>query len=78
LTTQSVALILKIYAQAAGLNPKEVSGHSLRSGLVTSAAQIGVAAHKIQQQTGHRSMEMLHRYIRDANLFENNPAGLLL
>jgi site-specific recombinase XerD len=78
LTTQSVALILKGYAQAAGLNPKEISGHSLRSGLVTSAAQIGVAAHKIQQQTGHRSMEMLHRYIRDANLFENNPAGLLL
>ncbi len=78
LTTQSVALILKSYAQAAGLNSKEISGHSLRSGLVTSAAQIGVAAHKIQQQTGHRSIEMLHRYIRDANLFENNAAGLLL
>ncbi|MGA7178147.1 MAG: site-specific integrase [Thiobacillaceae bacterium] len=78
LTTQSVALILKAYAHAAGLNPEEISGHSLRSGLVTSAAQIGVAAHKIQQQTGHRSADMLHRYIRDANLFENNAAGLLL
>lgn len=78
LTAQSVALILKGYAKAAGLKESDISGHSLRSGLVTSAAQIGVATHKIQQQTGHRSMEMLARYIRDANLFENNAAGLLL
>lgn len=78
LTAQSVATILKSYAEAAGLRATDISGHSLRSGLVTSAAQIGVAAHKIQQQTGHRSMEMLNRYIRDANLFENNAAGLLL
>jgi site-specific recombinase XerD len=78
LTAQSVALILKTYAQTAGLKASDISGHSLRSGLVTSAAQAGVAAHKIQQQTGHRSTEMLVRYIRDANLFENNAAGLLL
>ena len=78
LTAQSVATIIKGYAATAGLAAGEMSGHSLRSGLVTSAAQAGVATHKIQQQTGHRSMEMLNRYIRDANLFENNAAGLLL
>ncbi len=78
LTAQSVALILKAYAEVAGLKASDISGHSLRSGLATSAAQAGVAAHKIMAQTGHRSMEMLNRYIRDANLFENNAAGLLL
>ena len=78
LTGPSVALILKSYAEKAGLLAVNISGHSLRSGLVTSAAQVGVAAHKIQQQTGHRSAEMLARYIRDANLFVNNAAGLLL
>lgn len=78
LSGQSVALIVKAYAEAAGLRASDISGHSLRSGLVTSAAQIGVATHKIQQQTGHRSVEMLNRYIRDANLFQNNAAGLLL
>lgn len=78
LTDQSVALVLKAYAERAGLPKDEISGHSLRSGLVTSAAQAGVAAHRIMAQTGHRSMEMLNRYIRDANLFENNAAGLLL
>lgn len=78
LTGPSVALILKGYAEKAGLPAANISGHSLRSGLVTSAAQIGVSTYKIQQQTGHRSAEMLARYIRDANLFENNAAGLLL
>ncbi len=78
LTAQSVALIVKSYARAAGLNADEISGHSLRAGLITSAAQAGVPLHKIQLQSGHRSVEMLARYIRDATLFENNAAGLLL
>lgn len=78
LTAASVALILKGYATEAGLPASDISGHSLRSGLVTSAAQIGASIYKIQQQTGHRSAEMVGRYVRDANLFENNAAGLLL
>jgi integrase len=78
LTAQSVSLILKAYAIKAGLPACNISGHSLRSGLVTSAALVGVSTYKIQQQTGHRSADMLARYIRDANLFENNAAGLLL
>jgi integrase len=75
---QSIALVLKDYAQSVGLNPAKISGHSLRSGLVTSAIQAGVAVHKIQQQTGHRSVEMLSRYIRDAGLFDSNASGAVL
>ncbi len=78
LTAPSVALILKAYAEKAGLRAANISGHSLRSGLVTSAAQAGVAAYKIQEQTGHRSAEMLAKYIRDANLFENNAVSFIL
>lgn len=78
LTAQSVALILKDYAKGIGLNPANISGHSLRSGLVTSAIQAGVAVHKIQQQTGHRSVEMLSRYIRDVGLFDSNASGAVL
>jgi site-specific recombinase XerD len=78
LSAQSVALILKDYAKAVGLNPANISGHSLRSGLVTSAIHAGVAVHKIQQQTGHRSVEMLARYIRDAGLFDSNASGAVL
>lgn len=78
LTAQSVALVVKERAKAAGLDPSRYAGHSLRAGLVTSAAQAGVSSWKIQQQTGHKSEAMLARYIRDANIFVNNAAGAVL
>lgn len=77
LSDHAVAEIVKTYAQAIGLDPASLSGHSLRSGLVTSAAKAGIALHRIADQTGHRSMEMLRRYIRDANLFLNNAGAIL-
>jgi integrase len=78
LTAQSVALVVKERAKVAGLDPSRYAGHSLRAGLVTSAAQLGVPSWKIQQQTGHKSEAMLARYIRDANIFVNNAAGVVL
>ena len=78
LTAQSVSLVVKERAQAAGLDPAKYSGHSLRAGLVTSAAQAGVSSWKIRQQTGHKSDAMLARYIRDANVFSENAAGSVL
>lgn len=77
LTAQSVSLVLRRLAKTATLALPALSAHSLRAGLVTSAAQAGIPAYKIQEQTGHRSLDMLHRYIRDANLFDNNAAGIL-
>lgn len=78
LTPQAVALVVKERAQAVGLDPGKYAGHSLRSGLVTSAAQLGVSSWKIRQQTGHKSEAMLARYIRDANIFVDNAAGAVL
>lgn len=78
LSAQSISLILKAQSRAVGLEPSTIAGHSLRSGLVTSAIQAGVPLHKIQQQTGHRSVAMLARYIRDAGLFDSNAAGAVL
>lgn len=78
LTSQTVALIVKRRAQSAGLNPAQYAGHSLRAGLVTSAAQLGVSSWKIRAQTGHKSDAMLARYIRDANAFIDNAAGAVL
>lgn len=78
LTPQAVALIVKNRAFASGLDPSNYAGHSLRSGLVTSAAMLGVSSWKIRQQTGHKSDAMLGRYIRDANIFINNAAGAVL
>lgn len=78
LSDHAVAVVIKSHAKAIGLDPNSVSGHSLRSGLATAAAQAGIPAHKIQAQTGHRSLEMLNRYIRDGNLFIDNASGGVL
>ena len=77
LTPQSVALAVKQRAEAVGLDPKLFSGHSLRAGLVTSAALAGAASWKIRQQTGHASEVVLARYIRDAQIFVGNAAGAI-
>ena len=78
LSAQSVAAIVKEYARKAGLDAANYSGHSLRAGLITSAARAGVSSRKIREQTGHKSDAMLHRYIRDAESFEGNAAGSVL
>jgi len=78
LSAQTVASLVKKYALKAGLNAAHYSGHSLRAGLITSAAKAGVSSWKIREQTGHRSEAMLYRYIRDAEIFEGNAAGSVL
>jgi site-specific recombinase XerD len=72
LTDQTVALLIKEYLNLAGIDSKNYSGHSLRSGFATSAAESGVEERNIMAMTGHKSSEMLRRYIKEANLFKNN------
>lgn len=78
LSTEAVALIIKAHAERIGLDPAKFSGHSLRAGLVTSAAQAGVSNWKIKAQTGHKSDAMLNRYVRDARIFIDNAVGEIL
>lgn len=78
LSAQSVALILRKRIALLGLSTDRISGHSLRSGFVTSAAKAGSSIAKISVQTGHRSTEMVMRYIRDAELFSDHPLARLL
>lgn len=73
LTPQSVALIVKERAKAIGLDSHQLSGHSLRAGFVTSASKCGASSLKIRQQTGHLSDAGVQRYIRDSQLFTDNP-----
>ena len=72
LTDQTVALLIKEYLNLAGIDSKNYSGHSLRSGFATSAAESGVEERSIMAMTGHKSTEMVRRYIKEANLFKNN------
>ena len=72
LTDQTVALLIKKYLNLAGIDSKNYSGHSLRSGFATSAAESGAEERSIMTMTGHKSTEMVRRYIKEANLFKNN------
>jgi integrase len=73
----SVGLIIKRAAEAAGLDATKYAGHSLRAGLVTQGYLNGAGELEIMRQTGHRSLEMLRRYFRDGSLFRENPASKL-
>jgi site-specific recombinase XerD len=77
LSAKAVALVIKRAAERAGLDPKRFAGHSLRSGLATSAAKAGATETEIMNQTGHRSVAVLRRYVRRGSLFEDNAASRL-
>lgn len=77
LSSIDVARIVKKLAIRSGLDASKYSGHSLRAGHATSAAIAGASERSIMNQTGHRSVQMVRRYIRDANLFRENSAGKL-
>jgi len=72
LSDQTIALLIKKYLKLAGIESKNYSGHSLRSGFATSAAESGAEERSIMAMTGHKSTEMVRRYIKEANLFKNN------
>jgi integrase len=72
-----VASVVKKLAQRAGLDPRRYAGHSLRAGHATSAAASGASERSIMNQTGHRSVQMVRRYIREGSLFRENSAGKL-
>jgi integrase len=75
LSAAAVADIVKRYAAAVGLDATEFAGHSLRSGLATSAAAAGASERSIMRQTGHRSEKMVRRYIKDGSLFRENAVA---
>ena len=78
LTCRSVANFVKAYAARAGFDAGTYSGHSLRSGFLTSAAAKGASIFKMMDQSGHKSVDTLRGYVRDAELFKDHAgAGLL-
>ena len=72
ISDKSVALIIKRYADKAGLDSSRYAGHSLRSGFATTAAEFGAEERNIMAMTGHKTTQMVRRYIHEANLFKNN------
>jgi site-specific recombinase XerD len=72
ISDKMVAVLIKKYLSAAGFDPKNYSGHSLRSGFATVAASSGADEKSIMAITGHKTTQMVRRYIKESNLFKNN------
>jgi integrase len=72
-----VARMVKKLVERGGLDSAKYAGHSLRAGHATSAAIAGASERSIMNQTGHRTVQMVRRYIRDGSLFRENSAGKL-
>ena len=77
ISDKNVALIIKKHAFSAGLDEKKYAGHSLRSGFATTTAEYGASERNIMAMTGHKSVDMVRRYIKEANLFKNNALNNL-
>jgi integrase len=78
LTPQVVALRVKRIARLAGLDPAVFSGHSLRAGFCTSAAEHGASLFKIMDVTRHKSVDVLRGYIRRADSFKDHAGAAFL
>ena len=72
ISDKTVALTIKKYALLAGLDHNRYAGHSLRSGFATSTAETGADERSIMAMTGHKTTQMVRRYIQESNLFKNN------
>ena len=78
LAAESVADIVKKYAELAGFIAQEYAGHSLRSGFITSAAERGASLFKMMEVSRHKSVDTLKGYVRKAELFKDHAgAGFL-
>jgi integrase len=70
-----VARLVKHYARLAGLDPAQFSGHSLRAGFCTSAAESGASILKIQEVSRHRSVDVLSGYVRRVDMFRDHAGS---
>lgn len=77
LSDKSVALILKKYIGELDMDVNDFAGHSLRSGLSTSAAMMGMTEIAIMKQTGYKTKEMVNRYVQAGLRYKNNASSIL-
>jgi integrase len=78
LTGHMVARIVKRRCRLAGLDPTEFSGHSLRAGFLTSAAEAGASVFKMMEVSRHKSVDVLSGYVRNANLYRDHAGSAFL
>lgn len=77
LSGAAVAEVIKGRAVAAGLEEVNVTGHSLRAGHATMAAQAGVEGSRLARTTRHKNLATLQTYTRPADTLRDTTSGSL-
>jgi site-specific recombinase XerD len=72
-----VARIVKDAARRIGLDPTHLAGHSMRSGMVTTALENGCNEVLVMAHTAHQSLATLRKYLRRADPFRANASAML-
>ena len=78
MSDRGVALVVKARAEAAGYDPEQVAGHSLRAGFLTEAARRGANVFKMREQSRHKSLDVLGHYVRNHELFTDHAGERFL
>lgn len=78
MSDRAVARLVQRYAEAAGYDPAQFAGHSLRSGFLTEGAAQGATIFKLQEVSRHKSVQILSDYVRNADLFRDHAGKRFL
>lgn len=78
LTVRAASKAVKRSFEIAGIDTSKYSAHSLRSGFITTSAQMGVPEHIIQRHSRHASLSVLREYIQTGRIWEDNPLPIVL
>jgi integrase len=72
---RTVARVVKAACGAAGFDAAAFAGHSLRSGLITTASDKGAEPDVVMRQARHKRYETTQGYIQASDRFRRNAAG---
>src|SRR5208337_2599301 len=78
ITPQTVAQIVQGRAVAAGFGLRDLGGHSLKRGALTTGMERGVHPAKLKRLGRHKSFDVLGEYLEFGDLFEGHPLNGVL
>ena len=78
MSDRAIARLVQQYAAAAGYDPTQFAGHSLRAGFLTEGAAQGATIFKLQEVSRHKSVQVLSDYVRNAELFKDHAGQRFL
>jgi hypothetical protein len=73
LTSRSIADIVQARAVAAGFARRDLAGHSLKRGALTTGMDRGIHPAKLKRLGRHKSFDVLGEYLEFGDLFDGHP-----